>query len=99
MKSQAIKKPSDDLQPFTIFFKDGRVIAVLASTFSLQPSSDLIKFFDSKGEHNAQLFVRSSQIALIVSSADLAEVPAFIELQSQFKQIIKRLDVIEQAVF
>jgi hypothetical protein len=96
MKSQARKTSDDHLQPFTIFFKDGRVIAVMASTFSLEPSSDLIKFY-KQGTLNTQLFARSSQIALIVSSADLAEVPAFIEMQSQFKQVLKRLDALEQA--
>jgi|SRR5262245_16045178 len=98
MKSQARRVDSGDhLHTYTIFFKDGRAIAVRASTFVLKPGGDLIEFYKGQGELNSQIFARSSQIAAIVSSADIAEVPAFVEMQSQIKLILRRLEALEQA--
>jgi hypothetical protein len=86
-------------QPFVVIYKDGTMLAINAHTYMLQPGSDLVKFYKAPGVENERAFFRSSQIRTIVAKSDLAEVPAFIEMQTQFTKIIQRLERIEEALF
>lgn len=85
-------------QPFVVIYKDGTMLAINAHTYTFQPGSDVVEFYKAPGIKNERAFFRTSQIRTIVAKSDLAEIPAFIEMQTQFTKIVQRLERLEQAL-
>jgi|SRR5688572_4700122 len=100
MQIQTVSSESGEpsTQPFIVIYKDGSMLAISAVRYEFQPGSDWLRFYKAADVPNQSMF-RLSHIRTIVAKDELAEVPAFIDMQNQFTKIIDRLDKIEQAVF
>jgi hypothetical protein len=100
MEIQTISNEDEStVEPFVVIYKDGTMLAINAHTYMFQASGDLVEFYKAPGVKNDHAFFRSSQIRTIVAESDLAKVPAFIEMQTQFTKINQRLERIEEALF
>jgi hypothetical protein len=100
MQIQTVSNESGEpsTQPFIVIYKDGSMLAISAVRYEFQPGGDWLQFYKAHDVPNKSR-VRVSHIRTIVAKDELAEVPAFIEMQNQFTKIMERLDKIEDAVF
>src|SRR5690348_15944937 len=96
-----VTKPDTNLklEPHHIYLKGGQVVSVMAYTYRVHLNEQMVYFYDSesksKTSRNQKAFWQLGEVAGVVASSRLAELPPIVQMQKQIDALATRMDAFE----
>jgi len=88
-------EPSPKLEPHHIYLRNGQVVSVMAYSFRVHLNHQIIYLYYSETDRNKKAFWSLPEVAGIVASSALAELPPLVKLQSQVETLTARMNTFE----